>query len=214
MEICIMDLMRRIRGQIKGEEFDYLILLHCLSDYKQPRDKITKLLKNGSIIRVKKGLYVFGEDYRHRGYSLEVLSNLIYGPSYVSFEYALACYGIIPEAVKRVTAACLKKNKHFKTLVGEFVYYPLPPQAFPLGITRQAIDENSHFLMASKEKALIDLIAQQKSFLSDKDLFLYLKESLRVDLDEVLKFNAQEIKEISAQYKNKNIDLLCKIFKV
>ena len=53
----------------------------CLADYQRPREKITQLLKNKVLIRVKKGLYVFGEAYKKGPYSLEILSNLIYGPS-------------------------------------------------------------------------------------------------------------------------------------
>jgi hypothetical protein len=45
-------------------EFDYNLLLHVLRDYKKPRDKIRGLLRNEDIIRVKKGLYVLGKEYK------------------------------------------------------------------------------------------------------------------------------------------------------
>ena len=67
--------MREIRKRAKTEEIDYLFLMDCLSNYKHPRNKLTSLLKNTDLIRVKKGLYVFGEEYRRRPYSLEVDTN-------------------------------------------------------------------------------------------------------------------------------------------
>ena len=36
--------------------------------------------------------------------SREVLANLIYGPSYISLEYGLQHYGLIPERVEIVTS--------------------------------------------------------------------------------------------------------------
>ena len=70
-----------LRKRINGEEFDYQTLIECLKEYSNPRAKITQLLRKGIIVRVKKGLYIFGEAYRRRPYSKELLANLIYeGP--------------------------------------------------------------------------------------------------------------------------------------
>ena len=44
--------------------FDYQALVAALSGYSKPRDKITKLLSSGAIVRIKKGLYCFGEALR------------------------------------------------------------------------------------------------------------------------------------------------------
>ncbi|MGD0626568.1 MAG: hypothetical protein ABSB32_17880 [Thermodesulfobacteriota bacterium] len=60
------------------------------------------MLRRKDIIRVKKGLYIFGETYARRPFSREVLANVIYGPSYVSLDYALHYHGLIPERVEAV----------------------------------------------------------------------------------------------------------------
>src|SRR5660398_241951 len=78
----------RLRPQIEGEEFDYLALLRSLQDYAYPRDLITTMLRRGYIVRVKKGIYVFGDAHARRPYSREILANMIYGPSYVSLDSA------------------------------------------------------------------------------------------------------------------------------
>ena len=56
-----------------------------------------------------------GKKHRSELIQLEVLANLIYGPSYVSYEYALTYYGLIPERVFEVTSATTQKNKMFNT---------------------------------------------------------------------------------------------------
>ena len=82
-------MLEELRSKIISEEFDYQSLLNCLREYDRPRDKITDLLRQGAIIRIKKGIYVFGERYRRQPFSREVLANMIYGPSYISLDYAL-----------------------------------------------------------------------------------------------------------------------------
>ena len=91
-----MRALEALREQIKTEEFDYRMLMQALKWYKKPRDAISRLLREGSILRVKKGLYVFGERYRRGVICKESLANLIYGPSYISLEYALAYHGLWP----------------------------------------------------------------------------------------------------------------------
>src|SRR5208283_2899901 len=92
--------VEQIRRQIPTEEFDYQALSDCLKDYARPRDRISDLIKSGAIVRVKKGLYIFGPDYSRGPYSRELLANLMYGPSYVSLDYALAHHALIPERVE------------------------------------------------------------------------------------------------------------------
>lgn len=86
-----------IRKLTPNEEVDYLFMKYALQDYAQPRAKITMLLRSKQLIRVKKGLYVLDGKNPHKPFVKETLANLIYGPSYISLEYALAFYGFIPE---------------------------------------------------------------------------------------------------------------------
>lgn len=208
-----MDIMREIRKKAKTEEFDYLFLMDCLSSYKQPRDKLTKLLKTQKLIRVKKGIYIFGEEYLQRPYSLEVLANLIYGPSYISFEYALAYYNLIPEKTVRITSACYRRCKQFSTPVGDFVYYYVNPSKYTSGIKLQSIDDNTYFLIATKEKALADYIARIKPFETKESLFEYIIEGMRIDSKDLFELKPILLEEIAKTYKNKNVDLLCKVLK-
>ena len=84
-----MNEVARIRQKIRREVFDYQVLQDALAGYRKPRDRITRLLAGEAIVRVKKGLYCFGEALRRDPLSREYLANLIYGPSYVSLDYGL-----------------------------------------------------------------------------------------------------------------------------
>ncbi len=114
--------LQDLRQIVQGEIFDYPMLMHHLREYKKPRDKVTQLLKDKSIIRLKKGVYIFGPTYQRNLISLEVLANVIYSPSYVSLEYALSKYGLIPERAYAITSVSLKRSKTFKTDMGLFIY--------------------------------------------------------------------------------------------
>ena len=49
-----------LRNRLGREEFDYPALMAALSQYANPRARVTVLLRKGAIVRIKKGLYVFG----------------------------------------------------------------------------------------------------------------------------------------------------------
>ena len=71
-----MEEIARIRQAITLEVFDYQVLMSALSDYSKPRDKITRLLAGGAIIRIKKGLYCFSESLRREPIIREHVANL------------------------------------------------------------------------------------------------------------------------------------------
>src|SRR6185369_10017843 len=102
-----------LRNLIGREEFDYTQLKSVLASYASVDRKINQLMSTGVIVRVKKGLYVFGKPYRRGPICPEVLANLIYGPSCLSLEYALFYHGLIPERVEMFTSVTPQKNKHF-----------------------------------------------------------------------------------------------------
>jgi hypothetical protein len=57
-----------IKNNISRDIFDYQQLMLCLSSYSKPRDRIRTLIKNNQIVRIKKGLYIFGEGFQQRSF--------------------------------------------------------------------------------------------------------------------------------------------------
>jgi hypothetical protein len=199
-----------IRKNIPQEEFDYQTLLVALGDYARPRDKISALLSKGVIIRVKKGLYVFGDGARQAPYSTEILANLIYGPSYISLDYALQHYGLIPERVEGVTSVTTGRSRRFLTPVGLFIYHMIPLRAFQIGMDRIEIGGGRAFLMATPEKALADKIYEDRGagLQTQKELADYIERNLRVDLVAVRDMNPDKLDAIAERYRSRKIRAL------
>jgi predicted transcriptional regulator of viral defense system len=203
-------MIQTIRKQIPQEEFDYQTLLDCLKGYARPRDKISDLMRKGSIIRIKKGLYIFGDEYRNKPFSREILANLMYGPSYISLEYALQHYGLIPERVEAVTSVTTGRSRRFSTPVGLFTYRMIPLEAFRIGMDRIEIGDGRAFLMATPAKALADKLQDVRGvgIQSQRELNEYLENNLRIDPAALKELNSAELTTIARGYQSRKIGLL------
>lgn len=201
----------QLRKLVGREEVDYQILLSALSDYAYPRDKITSWLKSGELVRVKKGLYVFGNDAALKPYSQEVLANLIYGPSAISLNYALSLYGLIPERATTITSITNKRDKVFTTPAGDFTYRYLAPKKYAIGIELINADDTSPFLIASPEKALCDLIHlsdKKIKFHTSIDVKNYLFSDLRIEEAALAQFRIELLTEIADIYHDLRLQSL------
>jgi len=209
-----MGVVESLRKVIPWEEFDYQALLAALNNYAHPRDKISDLIAKNVIIRVKKGLYIFGDSYRLKPYSREILANLIYGPSYVSLEYALSHHGLIPERVETITSITTRRSRDFDTPFGTFSYRMLKGPRYAVGAILETAGKTS-FLVASPEKALADKVWTDKRFsglrLSDYDA--YLSDDLRIDREALSRFDYSRLQVIATAYDSAKINNLVRYLK-
>lgn len=206
--------MRDLRTQIGREEFDYPALMAALSSYANPRDRVTTLLRRGDIIRVKKGLYVFGEALRERPYSRELLANLVYGPSFVSLDSALAYHGLIPERVASLTSATTKRPKVFDTPVGSFIYRQAPKGYFHLGMDR--VEEGDvAFLIAVPEKALADKIRDDRGnpLRSQIEAARYLFENLRIEASDFIQLDPDFLESLAKTARSRKIGICASLLR-
>jgi len=208
-DIMIDDLRRRM----EGEELDYQTLLDSLKQYERPRDKITSLLRQGAIIRVKKGIYVFGPKYARRSFSREILANMIYGPSCISLDFALHYHGLIPERVEAVTSVTSGRGRRFVTPVGLFVYRQVPSGAFPIGMDQVQLEGGRSFLIALPEKALADKIQDDRGtgIRSQDDMRRYLMQDLRIDAESIEKLRTETLSILAERYGSRKLRLLNKV---
>ncbi|HML79520.1 type IV toxin-antitoxin system AbiEi family antitoxin domain-containing protein [Geobacter sulfurreducens] len=195
---------------IPYEEFDYQTLLDAVRGYARPRMKISAMLAKGDIIRVKKGLYILGEPLRRRPFCRELLANLIYGPSYISLEYALHYHGLTPERVEAVTSVTCGRSRTFATPVGTFSYRMIPLEAFRTGMDRVELDDGRSFLVAIPEKALADRIVADRGagISTQKELHEYLLSSLRIDPGGLRELDPVRVAEIARAYRSRRVKLL------
>lgn len=187
----------KIHDRALVNELDYQFVMDCLKDYQAPRAKLTRLLRSGALIRAKKGLYLLGPRFKRSPYCLELLSNMMYGPSYVSLERALHIYGLIPEDVPVVTCMTTKASKQFTTPVGNFIYVHTPLHYYFVGITRMQFSQYENPLIACPEKALVDLLmAKRGKMTSMLQLEAILLEDLRIEEDDLLALDLKQMRKI------------------
>ncbi len=146
-------------------------VLAGLADWK---GKIARMLGRGELVSLRRGLYASRRDLDPR-----CLAGPIYGPSYVSFETALAWHGMIPEGVAEILSATTKRPVAFENDYGRFRYLTIPKAVYPVGIQR-VTESDLPFLLASPTKALADRIAREPGFRSMADVARWL-EGMRVE---------------------------------
>jgi hypothetical protein len=204
-----VNVLEELRRRVDRDVFDYRQLMDCLGEYSKPRDKTGSLLASGAIVRVKKGLYVFGEAWRRGPIGREFLANLIYGPSCVSLEYALSHHGLIPERVAAVTSVTTGKARRFETPFGLFTYRPVPPAPYALGLTLAEAGRD-RFRIASPEKALADFVWADRRFRPGRveDCAAYLQDDLRIAPEGLAALNVRAFDEIVRCYGTPRLVLL------
>lgn len=105
---------------------------------------------DGILLRLKRGLYALQDPLL----SEQEIANLLYRPSYISFEYALAFYHVLPEMVYAVTSATTKPTRTFTVADKPFSYLTIKKQAFTGYGPMQR--QGRTILTAEPEKALVD----------------------------------------------------------
>jgi hypothetical protein len=203
-----------IRRSITREVFDYQALIDALAGYSKPRDKITKLLAGGAIIRIKKGLYCFGETLRRETISREQVANLIYGPSYISLDYALGYHGLIPERIETVTSVTTRRSRSFETPLGSFSYRTMRESRYATGALLESSGETA-FLIATPEKALVDKVWTDGRFRGGRisDFGEYLLEDLRIDREGLGGLKVSRLETIALAYNSAKINRLMQYLK-
>lgn len=175
-----------------------------LRDYTNPDDLIARLVKSGDLVRLKNGFFLISEKIKTDPVPYEQIANLLHGPSYLSFEWALSFYKMIPEGVYVVTSASAGKSKTFSTPVGTFDYTYLSHHRYAIGIDQK---ENAagRFLIATPEKALADLVHAKSKHLEGNDLLIDLIEARRIDENILKSMNKQHLVDVSNSYKSKSV---------
>jgi len=118
-------------------------------------NQLDRWCKQGLLLQLRRGLYIFGKDERRIEPSRLYLAGQLYQPSYISLEYALSRYGLIPEKVVDVTSVSTKKTARFTNDFGTFIYQTVKPSAFR-GFISGKDEAGLPYFIAEPEKAVAD----------------------------------------------------------
>ena len=186
------------------------ILLEELEEYKAPMNKISSMVKEGSLHPIVWGIYETEEDTP--GY---LLAGSIYGPSYLSFEFALSYYSLIPEVVYTFTSATFKKNRRkvYKTTFGTYTYRDVPEAAYFYGVKIHKQGDCA-FLMAEPEKALCDKLYTLAPVRSQMKLVDVLFNNQRIDRDGFENLDKRQIIQLASLYRTSTHRQLIKMMEL
>ena len=182
------------------------IMKHNLDSYSNKNNKISRDIRDKKLFKIINGLYETDQNV-----SAYLLAGSIYGPSYISFEYAMSFYGLIPEKVTTVTCATFdkKKKKEYKTDFGVFTYRDIPLLAYPEEILLKEQD-NYSYQIATPEKALCDKLYTLSPLNNYSNLENMLFTDLRIDEEEFNKLDVNKINCLSQLYHSTNVELLAR----
>ncbi len=132
-------------------------------DQQVAKNVITRLTRNGWLIRIKRGLYAIS-DLSNRGFlsfSPYVVASLLVKDSYVSFESALAYHGMFDQLTNKTISISQVQYKAVQLQSVEYSFVKVLEKWF-FGWQEVSID-NKTVRMATAEKALVDMIQFHKS---------------------------------------------------
>lgn len=160
---------------------------------------VQRALKSGDVVQVRRGLYHLARTVFPQLVSVEVLANLAYGPSYVSFESALSYHGWIPEAVRNCTCVTSIRPRSFETIHGQFSYTQIKQSPLLAGV--QNVDSGKGcFFIATPLKALADMVAARGLDWTD---CRPLVESLRIEPDDLESLRPEDFEILEGVYYSK-----------
>jgi len=158
-----------------------------LSDFDSPKDKLAYMVTQGQLLRLKRDLYCVSSKITGERYSLPLIANHLYGPSYVSLEKALSYYQLIPDRVVSTQSVVSKRAKRFASPLGLFSYQTVPGDYYSIGIRQEVVGNRFAYLIASPEKALCDLLLMRSRLrlTSARTMQTFLVDDMRIELSEL-----------------------------
>jgi predicted transcriptional regulator of viral defense system len=168
------------------------------------RNQLTRWTAAGKLIRLKRGLYTLCEDRRRVPLPLGWLANTIYSPSYVSLQYALSRYDLIPERVGEITSVTTLKTAAFKNPLGFFRFRHVAPSLF-FGFEETRDESGYPLLIATPEKAILDTIYLTPHWEPTR---AFLQDGVR--LQQLGSLRRKRLKEFASKYGSSKVQRAAK----
>lgn len=136
--------------------FESALLLAGDVDPKLIRIQLSRWVKSGKILQVRRGLYALASPYRKTNPHPFAVANRLQKASYVSLQSALAYYSLIPDIVQTTTSVSTGRTERLDTALGVYEFRHIKTELL-FGYQLTKLGEQSAFL-AVPEKAFLDLI--------------------------------------------------------
>ena len=171
---------------------------------KSLKNNLSRWLKMGRVVRLKRNLYEFVEPGLESNIPDVYVANRLYAPSYVSLETALSIYGLIPDIAVQVTSLTTRPTREFKNRHGSFFYKSCQRKAFT-GYKLMEY-EGMKVLIADKEKALVDFV-----YFSVRRKYPLDFEEERFERHLLKKLNWTKVSKYAKLFNRKTVTALVKL---
>jgi len=132
--------------------------------------------QKGYLKSVKKGMYVLTDS----DIDTLLMANEL-NSSYISLEFALSFYQIIPEIAQAITSVSSNRQEEIENGFGIFYYHKIAPKLFTgFTLIKSTIKKERFIKIAEPEKALFDLVYLRADLKNEKDF-----DSLRLNLAKI-----------------------------
>lgn len=187
------NLLKLFKNQPIIETF---MLTSDVSELSKTRVQLSRWVKSGKLLKIRNGFYMLPDDYRASPSDLEYVSTFIHRPSYISLEYALASYNLIPEMVPNPTLITTKRPWRLQFKNHLFIYRHIQPELF-WGYAAKG-ERNYETFLAEPEKAILDLFYFAREKISDSFFEeMRFQNTEELDLKKIMKyakrFNSRKI---------------------
>ncbi|OIN98065.1 hypothetical protein AUJ66_01615 [Candidatus Desantisbacteria bacterium CG1_02_38_46] len=172
------------------------------------KNQLSRWVRKNLLLKLRKGIYVLNSEDRKVTPSRMFIANQLYFPSYVSTEYALSFYDLIPERVADITSVTTKKPVFFRNEFGNFIYRHIKSECFD-GFRKMADENKCFFFIASPEKAVIDFLYFNLKKLKIDDFHVF-EESYRFQNLSILSKN--KIIGFAKKFKNEKLIIVARAF--
>lgn len=158
--------------------------------------QLSRWTRAGKLSQVSRSWYIIEKPWRRHETPLPVIANTVVHPSYLSLEWALQYYDMIPEHVPNPTSITTGRGMQFEAQGALFLYYHVQPSFFK-GYKLETLG-GFKLNIAYPEKALLDKIYL---FLQRNPFSLAWLEELRLqNLDD---FDIQQFEAFASGVKMK-----------
>jgi len=137
--------------------FSSSLLLSGKVDDRQVRLQLSRWVKSGRLVQIRRGLYALGVPWRKVEPHPFLVANRHSPGSYVSLQSALAWHGAIPEQVHIITSVGPGRPATTITPLGTFKIQRIA-DALCFGFSRVEVSPRQSAFVAGPEKALLDLV--------------------------------------------------------
>ena len=194
-----MKLTEFVKKYSKDQVIDSSTFSLLGEDPQNIRCQVQYWRRQGHLILLKRGVYVLSNDLRKQPLSMGFVSNFLFSPSYISLEYALSYYDLIPEAATVYTSVSTKKTTKFRSPLGVFEYRSIKKDLF-FGFTK-ATDEGQNYFIAYPEKSILDFFYFHQDMDGSEGEF----ESYR--FQNLKSLNLKRFNEFRRKYNKKTNDI-------